>query len=130
MSEYLDKLRAKVEEEYAVVHPAIAADQDEDDTEDPDDDGAVAGDEDDEEEVIPPAKADADEDGLEPVAPAGKKRTNFTRTIDLKDGSEPQVFSARTRDELTDKIVEAQVNASRRINELKKQQRRNIAAAS
>jgi hypothetical protein len=41
--------------------------------------------------------------------------------VDLGDGSPPQVFKAATKDELIEKILNAQLNASKRIKELKAQ---------
>jgi hypothetical protein len=42
----------------------------------------------------------------------------FTATIDIGDGSGVQVFSAPTKDELLEKLIEAQENATRKIREL------------
>jgi hypothetical protein len=93
----LSELRAAVEAEFAASHP----------TEEP---VAVVTSDNDEVEETPVA--------VVPEAPA--PRTRYTRTIDLGDGSQPQVFKGATMDELLDKIVTAQTNASRTIKELKK----------
>jgi hypothetical protein len=42
----------------------------------------------------------------------------FTATIDVGDGAGVQVFSAPTKDELLEKLIEAQENATRKIREL------------
>jgi len=41
--------------------------------------------------------------------------------VDAEDGSQVQTFKGATKDEVTEKLLAAQVNASRRINELKKE---------
>ena len=56
-----------------------------------------------------------------PAPPA--RRTVYTKTVDLGDGH-PQVFKASTKDELIEKIYNAQVSASKRINELKQENKR------
>lgn len=56
-----------------------------------------------------------------PVEQRPARRTVYVKTIDLGDGSAPQTFKASTKDELIEKILKAQENASRRINELKKE---------
>jgi hypothetical protein len=50
----------------------------------------------------------------DPAAPVEE----FTATIDLNDGGGVQVFSAPTKDELLEKLIEAQENATRKIREL------------
>lgn len=47
--------------------------------------------------------------------------TGYQITIDLEDGSGVQVFEADTKDELVQKLAEAQKNATRKIRELSKQ---------
>jgi hypothetical protein len=42
--------------------------------------------------------------------------------VDAEDGSQVQTFKGASIDEVTDKLLAAQVNATRRINELKKSQ--------
>src|SRR5207248_2228797 len=64
-----------------------------------------------------PAQADpaaAPDPGVDPAAPVEE----FTATIDVGDGAGVQVFSAPTKDELLEKLIEAQENATRKIREL------------
>jgi hypothetical protein len=55
---------------------------------------------------------------------AGKK---YRREIDLGDGSGVQVFEADTLEELTDKLVEAQAHATRKIRELNQRAKAKVA---
>ena len=52
------------------------------------------------------------------------RRVVYKKVVDLGDGTAPQVFKAATKDELIDKIFEAQVNASKRIKQLKDENRK------
>lgn len=96
------------------------------------------------EEVVPPVTAPEEEWSTEPVTPEGvtpngeqprdeKGRfvsqnppkegdlapvEEYTATIDIGDGAGVQVFSAPSKDELLNKLIEAQENASRKIREL------------
>jgi len=66
-------------------------------------------------------------DEPEPVEPKPANQTRrvvYTKTVDLGDGSQPQVFKAATKDELIEKIFNAQVNASKRIHQLKEENRK------
>jgi hypothetical protein len=49
----------------------------------------------------------------------GEKITMFAATIDLGDGSAIQKFEGESHKEIAEKLLTAQMNASRRINELK-----------
>lgn len=77
----------------------------------------------------PPADPLADDFSVEvsptsPTAPSAQAAPDapaaltFRREIDLGDGSGKQVFEASTPDELLDKLVEAQSNATRHIRKL------------
>lgn len=57
----------------------------------------------------------------DPEQPAEKKGRTYTKEIDLGDGSGKQVFTGDSPTELSDKLAEAQVNASREIRKLQRQ---------
>lgn len=55
---------------------------------------------------------------VEPVAePVVTEPTSYSRTIDLGDGSGAQVFTAATKDELLDKLADAQKHATIKIRD-------------
>lgn len=72
--------------------------------------------------------APADPNGAPPAPDAAAPATEFTREIDLGDGSGKQVFRAATAEELIDKLAEAQANASRHIKQLTREARTRTAA--
>ena len=96
----LQKLRDAAEAEFAASRNASPA-EDSTDT-----------------EQQPSALAQAVEaDANTPEAPASQPRS-WKREIDLGDGSGVQVFEAPTKDELLDKLANAQLHATRKIKEL------------
>lgn len=128
MSKYLDELRTAAESEFAasrasnvtvptaeevpVVEQPVVEQPIEEVTTEPEQPAVQPADE------VPTA---------EPEVPAeketAKRRVVHTKVVDLGDGSPPQVFKAATKDELIEKILTAQLNASKRIKELKKENR-------
>lgn len=59
----------------------------------------------------------ADDPDPDPEDPDDPNVTVFRATIDLGDGSGVQVFEADTQEELNEKLVEAQINATRKIRQ-------------
>ena len=71
----------------------------------------------------PPAPQDVVEEPVHEGEKPSGKRTVYIKKIDLGDGN-VQTFKASTKDELIEKIFNAQVNASKRIKELKAENRK------
>jgi hypothetical protein len=87
------------------------------------------------EPITPPAEQPRDEQGrfiaavppqadpvvppqADPVADPAAPVEEYTATIDIGDGAGVQVFSAPTKDELLEKLIEAQTNATKKIRDL------------
>ncbi len=123
MSAYLDELRAQAEAEFAARQAGEPSESPVEETEttetveqpvDTPEQPTVT------ESPAPPATSE--ESAEQPEKPSGK-RTVYVKKIDLGDGN-VQTFKASTKDELIEKIFNAQVNASKRIKELKAENRK------
>jgi hypothetical protein len=68
--------------------------------------------------VVPPQADPAAPPQADPVVDPAAPVEEYTATIDIGDGAGTQVFSAPTKDELLEKLIEAQTNATKKIREL------------
>lgn len=123
VSKHLDELRAAAEAEFAasrekatVVEPVVEVPEQPatPETTEPVTTATTA------ENAEVPAVAEV------PAEPVEKptRRTVYKKTIDLGDGSPVQHFKAATKDELIELLFNAQVNATKRINGLKAENRK------
>jgi hypothetical protein len=121
LSVYLDELKAAVEAEFAANKAAQTLTEP-----DPEPVAPVEQPEPIVEPVTPEPAEDqpVPADALPEPNPERKRREVYVKTVDLGDGSQPQTFKAATKDELIEKILKAQENASRRIKALKEENRK------
>ncbi len=123
MSQYLDTLRANAEAEFAARQAEESNNSSAEEIEPAESEAPPV----DAPEPLPIAEtpaepAPSEESTVQTEKPSGK-RTVYIKKIDLGDGN-VQTFKASTKDELIDKIFNAQVNASKRIKELKAENRK------
>jgi hypothetical protein len=68
--------------------------------------------------AVPPQADPVAPPQADPVVDPAAPVEEYTATIDIGDGAGVQVFSAPTKDELLEKLIEAQTNATKKIRDL------------